>query len=1122
MRLEQVKTSDVPAQRVEALVSSALASAPDEAAQKRLAQIGQGTGGLLDSLFNMNDWGKVDLHALQNVLSAATAIAYDRWAQLQLDEIRGAIADRAADLQDASEEGLVRVLLQVVYAERAGFDGAHKRRVSFGPRLPLNFLALPLMTGMRPDGLREVILDQFASAIDARENTWGRQGLTRIGQYRLSELDGDFYAGLAEQLGQATIQEVEDQPISALDADLQAQVQRYLGMRGIEGQRLGDLEFYEELAQHLQRETLALLVEPGVVLGEEIAGEMQEYLFREGHFEDATLKETLLSKPLADLDEELQEGIAIEVGNDSLQNLKEVPMAEWDPEVRNAIIEYLRGRGHFVDEEKVQQFFVHGTLGDLEEQLAQDACAYIVERRLAKLGNRSIGALKGELQESILGYLQRQGLLVDPSKRQLLERQTLAELDEPAFTALSIHLGQRELDAVGVISALPEKVRRDLQQHLVEIDHFTDEELQGSFLQGKSSDLPEPAYEGLKEHLLKGLEQDLNQKLIGELDPRIQEVIHDHLGGTDYFLDEAKVSQFGNLTVASLDIGVVHELEQELGDGIVAELEERKFMNLDQETRESILSYLDMEGLFKKKKKRDQFVKGSLGELEKGMRDGIAYHLGRNRLTEYREAPFADIPDALRNHIWRHLRDNGYFFDKEKEEYLEIEEVSNLDEDLRSGIRSALREDLEQLLSERGVVDLPQDMKASVEEYLAEQDYFLDHARLAQFESSKPDDLDSGTLAVTCQYLGQRALAEVQDQKLSELRDGLRQEIEGYLEGTEFFVDEAKKKKFMQRRVADLDDEIFDGLVQSLGGELAAETVTWQVAKFDESDRESLRDYLDSVGYFLDQAALSRFEQGMLGDLNLDKRDHERLASLLGRRWLYDNAGQRLTGLGERLREDIESHLRLSGHFLNNEKLEHFQERGLSGLDENTQADLLRYMWHRREQAIKQQRLADLDDHTRHSVESFLTQKGFGLDEQGMAQYKDTRLRDLDDDLRKGLARYLGYQRLNQATDSKISDLDEADRSQAQRYLGMQLMQQIEKNLMLGFISRLWVDYLTAIEDLRQGIGLQAYGQMDPLVEYKRRAFRMFGELNDNINRMVVTNVFRYPPQPLRLAQAGE
>jgi len=106
--------------------------------------------------------------------------------------------------------------------------------------------------------------------------------------------------------------------------------------------------------------------------------------------------------------------------------------------------------------------------------------------------------------------------------------------------------------------------------------------------------------------------------------------------------------------------------------------------------------------------------------------------------------------------------------------------------------------------------------------------------------------------------------------------------------------------------------------------------------------------------------------------------------------------------------------------------------------------------------------------------------------------------------------------------DQRIADLDESSSAQLQRYVGKRLVHQIEKQLMLGFTSRLWVDYLTAIEDLRQGIGLQAYGQMDPLVEYKRRAFGMFGELNDNINRMVVSNIFRYPPQPLRLAQGSE
>jgi preprotein translocase subunit SecA len=69
--------------------------------------------------------------------------------------------------------------------------------------------------------------------------------------------------------------------------------------------------------------------------------------------------------------------------------------------------------------------------------------------------------------------------------------------------------------------------------------------------------------------------------------------------------------------------------------------------------------------------------------------------------------------------------------------------------------------------------------------------------------------------------------------------------------------------------------------------------------------------------------------------------------------------------------------------------------------------------------------------------------------------------------------------------------------------------------VLLFTISRLWIDYLTDIEDLRRGIGLEAYGQRDPLIEYKRRAFELFEELGENIRRAVVRSLFRQPPEPL-------
>ncbi len=66
------------------------------------------------------------------------------------------------------------------------------------------------------------------------------------------------------------------------------------------------------------------------------------------------------------------------------------------------------------------------------------------------------------------------------------------------------------------------------------------------------------------------------------------------------------------------------------------------------------------------------------------------------------------------------------------------------------------------------------------------------------------------------------------------------------------------------------------------------------------------------------------------------------------------------------------------------------------------------------------------------------------------------------------------------------------------------------RELMLTVVSTQWVDYLTAIENLRAGIGLQALGQRDPLVEYKRRAFAMFEDLYRRIRSQVVTYVFTY------------
>ncbi|HET6261853.1 MAG TPA: SEC-C metal-binding domain-containing protein [Chloroflexia bacterium] len=64
-----------------------------------------------------------------------------------------------------------------------------------------------------------------------------------------------------------------------------------------------------------------------------------------------------------------------------------------------------------------------------------------------------------------------------------------------------------------------------------------------------------------------------------------------------------------------------------------------------------------------------------------------------------------------------------------------------------------------------------------------------------------------------------------------------------------------------------------------------------------------------------------------------------------------------------------------------------------------------------------------------------------------------------------------------------------------------------EADLMLRVIDYLWTRHLTTMEGLRHSIGLQAYGQKDPLIQYKIKAYDLFEDLKGEIRQLVVLNV---------------
>ena len=82
---------------------------------------------------------------------------------------------------------------------------------------------------------------------------------------------------------------------------------------------------------------------------------------------------------------------------------------------------------------------------------------------------------------------------------------------------------------------------------------------------------------------------------------------------------------------------------------------------------------------------------------------------------------------------------------------------------------------------------------------------------------------------------------------------------------------------------------------------------------------------------------------------------------------------------------------------------------------------------------------------------------------------------------------------------------------------GPDLMRYIEKSLLLQVLDAVWKEHLLALDHLRQGIGLRAYGQKDPLNEYKSEAFALFNAMLDELKERVTSMLARVelaPPEP--------
>ena len=126
------------------------------------------------------------------------------------------------------------------------------------------------------------------------------------------------------------------------------------------------------------------------------------------------------------------------------------------------------------------------------------------------------------------------------------------------------------------------------------------------------------------------------------------------------------------------------------------------------------------------------------------------------------------------------------------------------------------------------------------------------------------------------------------------------------------------------------------------------------------------------------------------------------------------------------------------------------------------------------------------------------------------------------DDLRNGLLRFFGIDLQSLQINWKTinhPDLRETLWStitghyeEKEGRLGAEVMRQHERTLMLYVIDTAWKDHLLAMDHLKEGIGLRGYGQRDPLMEYKKESFAMFGLMKERIEDEIITNLWRMDP----------
>src|SRR5574340_12120 len=395
-----------------------------------------------------------------------------------------------------------------------------------------------------------------------------------------------------------------------------------------------------------------------------------------------------------------------------------------------------------------------------------------------------------------------------------------------------------------------------------------------------------------------------------------------------------------------------------------------------------------------------------------------------------------------------------------------------------------------------------------------------------------------------------RSLLKLAEKSLEAERRHLMNSAETLLDRTEESIDQARQDRF------EILDNFFQGLsdrVEESGGSLRAQELLDELSSLvriplrlstedmrrlasgDDSVADVLHDQVDSIIVQVNLARVIGTLQRRVEDLDLrpgqfqDMEWREISNEILNR--LDDNLAHRTEALsapGGVIDRDLETAFEKVGDGTIN--LEQ-NTRALIGLL-ITMAQGTKISFDRRTHRRGQQKVTRLTyffyaarligDREPEELEEYVSEHLIGAQEAQRAlwgRYEFSRLAQtevsmvqLDQRVQQGLSETLGADRFNEAASLPMNTLPPEEAEKVIEVLGKRLQNEIYREVLLGTISNLWVEYLTRVDALRVSIGLEAYAQRDPLVQYKGKASEMFQSLLAEIRGGVVSRMLTYQP----------